>query len=165
MKSGIFGIGNELREDDGIGLAIVAKLKAIFFNDNVDLITVAGRLFEIPVLMRSYSRIVIIDALPPDLEPGKVTVSRYENNNFLFPQRYSLHDLDLLWQLQDAFRSGFKGEILLIGIEAGSLSYKEGLSLGLGNSLPDITLKVVNVIREFCGLIKGVAIPIDKAFK
>jgi hydrogenase maturation protease len=113
MQAGIFGVGNELREDDGIGLIIVEKLKAIFTIDSVDLLAIGERLFEIPALIINYSKIAIIDALPPDSDPGKIMVFRYDSNNFLIPRTYSLHDLDLLWQLQYAFWSGFKGEILI----------------------------------------------------
>lgn len=151
MKVGIFGVGNEFREDDGVGLVIIAKLKALFTGDNIDFLVIGERLFEIPALMMNYARIVIIDALPPDSEPGKITVVRYGGDNFSLSKSYSLHDLDLLCQLQYAFWSGFRGEVLLIGIEAGSLDYKKGLSLGLSCYLPNITLKVVEVIEGFLG--------------
>lgn len=157
MKDGIFGVGNELREDDGVGLVIVAKLKALFTGDNIDFLVVGERLFEIPALMMNYARVVIIDALPPDSEPGKVTVVRYGGDNFSLSKSYSLHDLDLLCQLQYAFGSGFRGEILLVGIETESLEYKEGLSLELSCYLPSITLKVAEVIEGFLGLIKQVS--------
>lgn len=149
MKAGIFGVGNEFREDDGVGLVIVAKLKALFTVDNIDFLVVGERLFEIPTLMMGYKKVVIIDALPPDSEPGKITVVRYGGDNFSLSKSYSLHDLDLLCQLQYAFWSGFRGEVLLIGIEAGSSDYKKGLSLGLSCYLSNITLKVVEVIEGF----------------
>jgi len=151
MKAGIFGAGNELREDDGVGLVIVAKLKALFSNDNIDFLVIGERLFEIPALMMNYEKIVIIDALPPDLEPGKITVVRYGGDNFSLSKSYSLHDLDLICQLKYAFWSGFRGEILLVGIEAESLDYKKGLSLGLSCYLPNISLKVAEVIEGFLG--------------
>jgi hydrogenase maturation protease len=159
MQAGIFGVGNELREDDGIGLVIVEKLKSLFTSDSVDLLVIGDRLFEIPALIINYSKVAIIDALPPDSDPGKIMVFRYDSNNFLIPGTYSLHDLDLLWQLQYAFRSGFKGEILLVGIEVESLAYKEGLSLKLCHSLPSITLIVAKAIKEFLGLTKRVTHP------
>ena len=151
MKAGIFGVGNEFREDDGVGLVIVAKLKALFTVDNIDFLDVGERLFEISALMMNYTRVVIIDALPQDSEPGKITVVCYGDDNFSLSKSYSLHDLDLLCQLQYAFWSGFRGEILLVGIEAESLDYKKGLSLGISCYLSNITLKVAEVIEGFLG--------------
>lgn len=152
MGAGIFGVGNELREDDGIGIVIVEKLRELFTGDSVDLLVVGERLLEIPLLMPDYSKIAIIDALPPATEPGKITTVHYGGNHFAFPNGYSLHDLDLLWQLQSGFCIGYQGEILLIGVEAGALAYKEGLSSKLYRSLPAITLTVSKVIIEFLGL-------------
>lgn len=82
-----------------------------------------------------------------------IEINRVNRLNVGLPQgthhAYSLHDLDLLWQVQSAFRSGYQGELMLIGIEAGALGYGEGLSPQLAMVLPMVLLKLEQIILGF----------------
>jgi hydrogenase maturation protease len=157
LEACVIGAGNRWRKDDGIGLVVAGKLKILVSRENADVFYIEERLFELQSYFNRYKKVVLIDALPPKTEPGKIKIRRMNGSDISLrsrlPQRthnaYSLHDLDLLWQIQSAFRNGYQGELMLIGIEAGTLGYGEGLSLQLAMVLPIVLLKLEQSILEF----------------
>jgi hydrogenase maturation protease len=149
LEACIIGVGNRWREDDGVGLVIIDNLKTLVPREIADTFYLEERLFEMQSYFICYKKIVIIDALPPGLEPGKMEILRINGPNFIVPNAYSLHDLDLLWQTQYAFVNGFIGELMLIGIEVGTMGFGEGLSSQLKKALPVLISKVEQRISEF----------------
>ena len=149
MKACIIGIGNRWREDDGVGLAAVERLKATIPSGLADIFYLEQRLFELQSCFDCYKKLVIIDALPPGREPGRIRMQRITGPPETAVGIYSLHDLDLLWQIRYAFFSGFRGEVMLIGIEMGSMGYGEGLSLQLKNKLAEVISELEPIVVEF----------------
>ena len=117
MDACIIGVGNRWREDDGVGLVIVDKLKTIIPKEVIDFFYIEEQLFEIQSCFSCYKKLVILDALSPGAEPGKMKLRRINGSSIKVDNAYSLHDLDLLWQIHYAFVNGFTGELILIGIE------------------------------------------------
>jgi hydrogenase maturation protease len=136
---------------------VAEKLKILVSRENADIFCIEERLFELQSYFDHYKKTVLIDALPPETEPGKIKIRRVNGSDISLRRRlpqkihnaFSLHDLDLLWQVQSAFRTGYRGEVMLIGIEAGTLGYSEGLSMQLDRVLPIILLKLEQSILEF----------------
>jgi hydrogenase maturation protease len=157
LKFCIIGVGNRWREDDCVGLLIVDKLKAMISREIIDIFYIEEQLFEVQSCFAGYTKIVIIDALPPGSEPGKMKILQVNGSGIILQQRtlqlirnaYSLHDLDLLWQIQFAFVNGFIGELMLIGIEARTIGYGESLSPQLKKALPALISKVEQRIFDF----------------
>lgn len=157
MEACVIGVGNRWREDDGIGLMVAEKLKILVSRENTDILCIEERVFELQSYFDRYKKIVFIDALPPETEPGKIKIRRVKGSDISLrrrlPQRIhnalSLHDLDLLWQVQSAFRNGYQGDVMLIGIEAGKIGYSEGLSPQLNRVLPIVLFKLEQSILEF----------------
>jgi hydrogenase maturation protease len=149
LEACIIGAGNRWREDDGVGLVIIDKLKTLIHREMFDILWIEERLFELQSCFAVYSKLIIVDALPPGSEPGKMKIRRVERSNLKIGNAYSLHDLDLLWQIQYAFISGYTGELMLIGIEAGTMGYGEGLSPELKAVLPGLIPKAQQRVYEF----------------
>lgn len=157
LETCIIGAGNPWREDDGVGPVMAGMLKALIPETIADIFCLEERLFELQTWFSFYRKIIIIDALPPGVEPGKVKAYRIKKADIILWRRmpqvthnaYSLHDLDLLWQIQYAFLNGYKGELMLIGIEAGTMGWGEGLSPQLKRVLPIVLFKLEQKIREF----------------
>lgn len=162
MEACVIGVGNRWRKDDGIGQVVADKLKTMVLSKNADVFYIEERLFELQSYFERYKKVVLIDALPPETEPGKIQIWQINGSDFglrrRLPQRilnaFSLHDLDLLWQIQSAFRNGYQGELMLIGIEVGTLGYGEGLSLQLRKALPVVISEVEQNVFRFL-LLKG----------
>jgi hydrogenase maturation protease len=147
MKTVVVGVGNEIREDDGIGLVVVAELDQDGFNQKADLLVLGDQLFGLPELAVRYRRMVIVDALPPVGNPGQVTVIPWGKRSYIAGERFSLHDLDLIWQIQTA-QAKHACNIWVIGIEAGALGWRLGLSAILQKQLREIMAEVKRVITE-----------------
>lgn len=145
METVVVGVGNEIREDDGIGLVVVAELGKNGLNQKVDLLVLGDQLFGLAKVAAQYRRMVIVDALPPAGNPGRVTVIPWEKRSYIAVERFSLHDLDLAWQIQAA-QAKHACEIWVIGIEAGALGWRLGLSGLLQKRLAAILAAVKRVI-------------------
>ena len=149
MDIAIIGVGNELREDDGIGPVVVRALekgvlhvKADFYNLNLDY-------FELSGLIPKYRFVFIIDALPTGPEPGRVRIFRWSNRLVKRKNLFSLHDLDLLCDLEMVFGhiQGCDSNLWLIGIRAASVGWNANLS-------PEISAKLPLIIEEISSKIK-----------
>lgn len=148
MRVCVIGVGNELREDDGVGLVIVRELRTILNDNCIELLEIGDRLFDILEIIFNFDKVIIIDALPPGFYEKMVQTVYYNVNSQSTRTKYSLHDLDLLWQLGYAYRNGFRGEVILMGIAVYSLEYRMELSSELLKSLPEIVTKVAVIIQQ-----------------
>jgi hydrogenase maturation protease len=147
METVVVGVGNEIREDDGIGLVVVAELSKDGLNQKVDLLVLGEQLFGLAEVAARYRRMVIVDALPPAGNPGRVTVIPWEKRGYIAGERFSLHDLDVVWQIQAA-QAKHACEIWVIGIEAGALGWRLGLSGILRERLTEIVAAVKKQIGD-----------------
>lgn len=140
MRTCIIGIGNELRRDDAIGIEIVKGLQSM--SVEMDLIRFSDSFFELPEILRNYDIAFIIDAFPPAGSPGRLSILQsvvsMENGH----HSLSLHDMELCWSLQYAYRKGFSGKVFLIGVEAEDLSWGVDLSLALTKRLPSLVQEI-----------------------
>ncbi|TCL61906.1 hydrogenase maturation protease [Hydrogenispora ethanolica] len=142
----IIGIGNEIRGDDGVGPAVVRELQKGALSQQADFFDLGGKLFEIPDLARSYPSAFIVDALPPAGDPGTITFIPWHKRWKEPVARYSLHDLDLIWQMQMAGDDAEK--IWLVGVEIASLEWGVCLSPELNRKLPDIIRTITRQIHS-----------------
>ena len=151
MSRCIIGLRNKIGADDGVGLTVARRLRRTL-PDGPGVILLRGeRLVELPQLIKDCRQVVIIDALPPDGAPGRIVAIRYQTEHRPARPAYSLHDLDLFWQLAAARRNGFRGEVLLLGIAAESFECRIGLSPTLRQALPALVAEVTRVMQRFWG--------------
>lgn len=142
----IIGIGNEIRGDDGVGPAVVRELQKGTLSQQADFFDLGSELFEIPGLVRFYPSAFIMDALPPAGNPGAITFIPWQKRWKEPVAWYSLHDLDLIWQMQTAGDDAEK--IWLVGVEIASLEWGVCLSPELNRKLPDITRTITCQIHS-----------------
>jgi len=76
----IAGFGNELRGDDGFGIAVVRRLEAANLDTAVTLMEVGtGGLRLAQELLAGYDRLIVVDAMNRAEAPGTVYVSEVES--------------------------------------------------------------------------------------
>ena len=148
MRKLAVGVGNELRGDDAIGLRIVDGLRGSRLAGRVDLRLIERDLFEIESWFENYEKMAVIDALPPGGSPGRLKTTVVEPGFLPNRRIYSLHDMDLLWQLQ-LISGSFEGGILLVGVEARSLDFSVNLSQELARKLPLLVERTAAAIESF----------------
>ncbi len=91
----IIGIGNEFRNDDGIGLYIVRRLRKLNFQ-NVTILEKSGEGTELMEAWQNNSRVFLFDAVRSGAKPG--TIFRLTAHEEKIPQKffnYSTHDFSL----------------------------------------------------------------------
>ena len=112
-------MGNPILSDDGVGLYVAQRLRAMPLPDGVEVreSEVAGlRLLE---LLRGYDKVVIVDALQSGREAGEVV--RYEARDFAGGHRYSsAHSIGLETALELGRTLGYDmpSDVTVFAVEA-----------------------------------------------
>jgi len=97
----VLGLGNALVGDDGVGIHLLRRLKALGWGDNVEYTESAAGGIAILELVAGYKRLLLLDCIiAGSREPGEVVVLDEEE---LTAVRHasSIHDLAVgeVWQL------------------------------------------------------------------
>ncbi len=141
MSMKIFGVGNTLLCDDGIGVEVS---KQIITSPNA--FVYQGEIFAERCLshIQPNDIVIIIDAVMLNRTPGDVIVLPLNECKKYYPPKAFCHDVSLLYSLLygHIHVSGY-----LIGIQAAEIDYKEGLSDVLADKLPNIVSEV-NIILK-----------------
>ncbi|MGE5557086.1 MAG: hydrogenase maturation protease [Bacillota bacterium] len=144
------GIGNELRMDDAVGLMVVQALGKGKKCGNIDFYGLGDDLEALPILISGKPKAAVVDALQSGRRPGRIRTIRADPA--CLPaggEMYSLHELELIWQIGYAYQNGFQGELLLIGIETARVEPGIGLSPELEKLFPRIVKNVGNILASF----------------
>ncbi len=103
----VLGMGNPILSDDGFGLVVAERLRALPLPDGVEVMQseVAGlRLLE---LMRGFDKVIIVDALKSGRTPGDIV--RFEGKDFRGGHRYgSAHSIGLATALELGEKLGYE---------------------------------------------------------
>ena len=128
----VIGVGNPLMGDDGLGIAVVARLAAEWPNDE-SLSFVDGGTWGMNLLplIESANRVMILDAIDRGLSPGTaITLERDEIPRY-FAIKLSPHQLDLREVLAVAeLRGTLPSETIALGLQP------ERVELSLALSAP-----------------------------
>jgi hydrogenase maturation protease len=140
----IIGVGNELRRDDGAGIAVAQQLRNnADLPAQIDIITHHGEGLGLLEAWQGYQRVIIIDATRSGAAAGSVccfdVLSRELPEHFF---NYSSH----LFGLAEAIRLArvldrLPDELMVYGIEGAEFAYGEGLT-------PVVAAGVVDVTRQ-----------------
>jgi len=128
MKTVVCGIGNSMKGDDGIGPAVIEKLKKENLNpEDVMLIDcgTAPENFLGRITWFDPARVIIVDAVDMGREPGTVETI---NTGSIIGDRVSTHNLPLsmfVSYLKDMFRNSL--DIVFIGAQPNQTGF--GLSM------------------------------------
>jgi len=131
MRTAIYGIGNILMGDDGIGPAVIAYLKEHYtFPDNVTVEDLGTPSLDLPTYLHGYDLVLFIDAVTLDAPPGTIRVFSREEILAVQPGiRISPHEpsiTDALRVLE--FAGGGPGEVVLVGVVPAILEGGSALS-------------------------------------
>lgn len=134
----ILGIGNILHKDDGLGVFIVNEINSSVKDlpKNVEVADGGTLGYDLLPLMSGREKIVIVDALKVDDEPGNIyrfpAKHLADNNN-----KFSLHDMGVKKIIDMLTLSGESPEVEIIGIVPEDIrSLEIGISDSVKNSIP-----------------------------
>lgn len=119
MKTAIYGIGNILLGDDGVGPAVIRHLEANYaFGPDVTLEDLGTPSLDLPAYLIGYDTVIFIDAVALDAPPGTIRVfTREEITSVPTGIRVSPHEPsinDALIVLD--FAGTAPREVVLVGI-------------------------------------------------
>lgn len=143
----VFGIGNILLCDDGIGVRVAENLKEEIEALGDDIEVIIGKTDALYCInkIEEDDEVIIIDSTYFMTRPGAVTVKSLDKCDEFINYDYSPHEESLLSLLRKE-RRDVKG--YLIGIEISHIDYSEELSKILNRKFKDICSRVYNEISE-----------------
>lgn len=126
----VVGVGNRLRGDDGIGLAVAASLDGRV-PDGVDVVPCEQEPSRLIEAWRGAETAVVIDAVRSGAEPG--TLHRFDASEHAIPGRLfrssSTHAFGVGEAIELARALGsLPGRIVVHGVEGGEFAAGEGLT-------------------------------------
>lgn len=131
----VLGLGNELRQDDGVGLRILEELRAAReWPPSVAFVVAGTALMRCLERVRGAWRCLALDALAPAHQPGRVVMATVEGVRA--SGRASLH-APLLPDLLALLEPDERPACWVLGIEAAVAGYGEGLTPAVTAALPE----------------------------
>lgn len=134
MRTLILGIGNLLLCDEGVGTHIARALQREQLPENVVILEVGTAFLDALPEIESADRIIIVDAMQADHEPG--TIYRVPFEDCVKPECIaSLHGFDLSRVIYLAGRE-IPPEVIVIGVEPARIDWGTELSPEIREMIP-----------------------------
>ncbi len=143
----VFGVGNILLCDEGIGVRVTKNLKEKIesLGDNIEVIIGETDALYCISKIEDDDKVIIIDSTYFMIRPGAIMVKLLEECDEFINYDYSPHEESLLSLLRKEKRE-VKG--YLIGVEISHINYSEELSKILNKKFKDICNRVYNEILK-----------------
>ena len=143
----IFGIGNILLGDDGVGVRVVEKIKEEIKNISEDIDVIIGETDYLYCLnqIEEDDTIVIIDSTYLDINPGYVSYFDLKGCNKFIKYFNSQHESNLV---NSILIENLNVKGYLIGIEIGKVDFSLELSKTIKDNFYNICLDVLKYIKE-----------------
>lgn len=132
----VMGIGNPLRGDDAFGVRAVQELEKHRLQGKVYFIeceTVPENFLHV-IQEKAPSHILLVDAVEANLPPGSVVFTELKEGGEIAVSTHSIP----LGVFSEFLKSVMKVDIMLLGVQAANLSFKEGLSPEVANALKKV---------------------------
>jgi len=132
----VLGVGNLLRQDEGVGIHAVRALAAGPLAEAADLVDGGTAVYEALSPWGKIGKLVVIDALRSGREPGTISrVSLREVADRMAPA-LSVHEHGLLDALAMLEQGGLRiGEVVIYGVEPAETGWGTELSEPVAESL------------------------------
>jgi hydrogenase maturation protease len=143
----IIGCGNLLMQDEGVGVHFIEYLKGKDLSGDVELIDGACGGFDLIPFIRESSRVIIVDTVKADGEPG--TIYKFGPEDYeveRYPQS-SLHDVSLKDIFDIIKLQGPLPRITIFGIEPKSIGWGMELTDDVKKVLPRLSELVIQEIE------------------
>jgi len=150
----VLALGNPLRGDDGVGIAIINALEANpRLPKGVDLIDGGTPGVDTSLLLQGYHRAIIVDAAEMGLLPGTWAQFVLNDNTFLKPndvdQPISVHSAGLAEALELGYTLGIlPDDITICGIQPSTIGWSSGLSNPVQEAIPAICSAILENLQR-----------------
>ena len=145
----IIGVGNILRQDDGIGPRIIEHLDNDGFEDKATLMNGGVDGLALIDYIKDYRNAVIIDAVDMGLPAGEIMVFRPDEADLNVRwDSLSSHGYGLAEALHLCRELGVATNIKIVGVQPKAISFGEYLSKEVSDRIDDIIHVVKDIINN-----------------
>ena len=144
-KTLVLGVGNELLQDEGLGIHAVRLLQTYALPPEVEVIEGGTAGPQLLSYMDDLERLIILDCIDTQTSPG--SIFRFKPGDLgIFPQEYmaSIHDVGLLEVLQVADFLGRQPETEIFAMQPATIAWGLELSPEIQKCLRQFTDLVYN---------------------
>jgi hydrogenase maturation protease len=152
MKHVIVGVGNEYRRDDGVGLAVAARLQGRV-PAGVDIVACEQEPSRLLDAWEGAATALVVDAIESGAEPG--TLLRFDASELAVPARVfrsSTHAFGVGDAIELARAlSKLPGRVVVYGVEGAEFAAGEGLSTAVQRAVEQAAVAVLKDLeRAMC---------------
>ena len=137
----VFGIGNRLMMDDGIGVHVVEELKKQSINTEVRYVIGETDIYYCLDQISDDSYIIVVDAAYLGEKPGTLSIVELNKVSESPVNKTSIHESHFLSEIR---LSSKKVEGILIGIEPSEINY----GINLSKDIQERFLEIINYTRQ-----------------
>jgi hydrogenase maturation protease len=146
----IIGLGNPLREDDGVGPRVVKELALQGLPEGVTVIDGGTGGLDLLRLLEGWSRVVVVDAADIGDDPGCYAVFTPDEAHLAEAQDlYSFHHAGLpeALALARALERPLP-PVVIFGVQPERVGWGEGLSAAVEAALPELVEAILKQVGE-----------------
>ncbi len=145
----VLGVGNLLLGDEGVGIHLINKMQKTSLPPGVEVMDGGTTSFELINYFRGRKKVIIVDAVKGDAEPGTILRFTPEDADLQWHQTESAHQLNL----QELFRFARKltpsPEIIVYGIVPKETKhFSMQLSRPVKRQLPRVITEIIREIKR-----------------
>ena len=141
LRTVVIGLGNPLMGDDGVGLAVLERLRDDWRLDGVELVDGGTWGLSLVPVIEDAERLVLVDAIAAHGAPGDIIELARERLPIYLSRKLSPHQVDMRDALAVAeLRGRLPNDIVAIGVQPATVA------LGTELSAP-VAATVVRLVR------------------
>lgn len=145
----VLGIGNEILTDEGVGIHLIRALHQERLPDNVELIEGGTGGMELLPLIEEADRLIVVDAVKADTEPGAIFKFTPDDINIIPPEyQVSAHQVGLMEVLHLARVMEKLPETVIFGIQPGKIDWGMELTPEVAEKVPRLVELVLEEIKK-----------------
>lgn len=151
MNIAVFGIGNMLLSDDGVGIHVLHKLQNEFnFSPSIELIDGGTKGLDLLPLFENRDRVLIIDAANFKKAPGTIDTVEGDNIPAFLSTKLSVHQIGLPDMLYAAkLMDIMPQETCLIGMQPLSMDTATDMSEVVSSQMDNLIERVIGKLNEW----------------
>jgi len=151
LNIAVFGIGNLLLSDDGVGVHVIHRLlKEYDFPEYVEFIDGGTKGLDLLPLFENRDKVLIIDAANFKKEPGTIDIIEGDKIPAFLSTKLSVHQIGLPDTLFAAkLMEITPPEMCLIGIQPKSMDTATELSGIVSSQMDNLIVKVLQKLKEW----------------
>jgi len=150
-KIAVIGLGNTLRRDDGIGIAILESLIASRKTSGIDYLNFGIAGFDLLHRIRDYDTVVLIDGINASLPVGELRIFELDKIEYdLKDTLTSSHELGLKDIFELYKKLDIKTKVYVAGIQVEDVSFGEGMTETLKERRDAITKEIGEFLDVLC---------------